>query len=249
MKFHYSLFIITLMFFQQSLSAAEYEARISLADVRQLGLPVSGVVESVYVSAGSYVKKGKKMLSLDCGLYRAQLRQSQALVNGIKPAVETALKEKELADELFARTVLSEIEHRQAELAYIKEKSKHDAAQARTEEIQWQSKNCDLVADSDLMVLEVHINKGQLFNLKSDNPLLLTVASKKVMQVNSELTLPLKQSFKINQPVKVKVDGRQFDAKLSSISYHSNSTVVIAARVEVFEPLLMSAKSAKLIIK
>ncbi|MDH5393983.1 MAG: efflux RND transporter periplasmic adaptor subunit [Gammaproteobacteria bacterium] len=249
MKFHYPLIIFSMVLFQQSLNAAEYDAKLTWDDVRQLSLPVSGVIEKINVAAGSYVEAGEKMLSLDCGLYTAQLKQSRAIVNGLKPGVETALKEKELADELFARTVLSEVEHRHAELVYIEKQSSHDAAQAHSEQMLWQVKHCDLVADRQLMVLDVHLSAGQLFSLKTDKPVLLTVASKKTMQVTAQLPLPLKKAIKVNQPVKVRLDGQIVDAKVSSINYPSANAAIVSVRFNMSAQQLMSAKAAKLIIE
>ncbi|MDH5518363.1 MAG: biotin/lipoyl-binding protein [Gammaproteobacteria bacterium] len=249
MKLQYLIFIISVVLFQQPANAAEYEAKLSLADIRQLSLPVSGIVETINVAAGAFVKAGEKMLSLDCGLYRAKLKQSLALATGLEPGVETARKEKELADELFARTVLSEIEHRQAELVYIEKKSKHSAAVAHSEELKWQVKNCDLLADTDLMVLDVHVNKGQLFNLKADKSLLLTVASQKNMQLTAKLALPLVHPIKINQTVKASVAGRLLEGKIISVLFRSDDTAIVTASIDLFDPLLISAKSARLIIK
>lgn len=249
MKLLSSLIMLSIPLFSQSLSADELNAEVGWADVRNLGLPVSGIVKKVYVTAGSLIKPGDKLVSLDCGFYNAQLKQSQAIVRGLGPSVETALKEKELADELFARTVLSEVEHRQAELVYTETRSRHESAQAQSAQAKWNVSYCDLIADNHQIVLSVNISEGAMYNAESEQRLLLTVASQKAVTINGKLAAPLKHIYKKGEAVTVEVNGKNYDAKIDSVKFAAHNTVEVSAVVGIFDAGLIGDTTAKIFTK
>lgn len=249
MRYFYTLHILCLLMFSSSLSAAEVPATVSWADVRQLGLPLSGVIKSINKQSGSYVKTGEAILSLNCGFYNAQFNQKKAIAEGLLPAVERTLKDKDLAVELFERTVLSEIELRNAELIYIETKSKYDAAKAESDEKKWHVDNCNLIADSHLIVLELHASVGEVISLETTKPVLATVASREKMSATAVVTLPLKKNYKPGKKLKVDVFGKIYDGKIVSVIYNSDSSAELVAEFNVFDPRLITSKSAKLIIE
>lgn len=248
MKYYQSILVIVFILFNQTLNAAELDADIGWADVRQLAVPISGQVKEV-MAAGSYVNAGETMLSFKCGVYQAQLKRYQSISSGLLPAVETALSEKELADELFERTVLSEVEHRSAELVYIKVKSQYNAAKAEVEEAKIKAGYCNLKAESALLVLNTHVVQGEMYTLESLKPALLTVASRTAMLATSKQLLPLEKMYKVGAAVKVKVAGKQYNGKIESIAFQDGNSVLIAATFDVFDPRLIANKTAKIIIQ
>jgi len=249
MRYFYTVNVLCLMIFSSSLFASEIPATVGWADVRQLGLPLSGVVKTINSQSGSYVKEGDSILSLDCGLYKAQFNQKKSIAEGLLPAVERTLKDKELAVELFERTVLSEVELRNAELIYIETKSKYDAAKAESDEKKWQVDNCNLTADSHLIVLDLHVSIGEVVNLETTKPVLATVASREKMSVTGAVVLPLKKNYKPGKRLKVEVFGKIYDGKIISIKYISDNSAELMAEFNVFDPRLITSKSAKLIIE
>lgn len=248
MRYLNTLIVLCLLAFSTALSAAEVSAKVGWADVRQLGLPLPGVVKSIYSRSGSYVKTGDSILSLDCGLYKAQLNQKNAIAEGLLPAVERKLKDKELAVELFERTVLSEVELRDAELVYLETKSKYDEALAESIEKKWQVDNCNLTAEGHLIVLDLHVSAGEVIGLETSKPVLATVASREKMSATATVVLPLKKNYKPGKKLKVDVSGKLYDGKIVSIKYKSDSSADLVAEFNAFDPRLISSKSAKLII-
>ncbi|MDH5426009.1 MAG: hypothetical protein OEY29_13535 [Gammaproteobacteria bacterium] len=249
MKLHHALALILLFMFQHSLRAAELDAVVGWADVRQLGVPITAQVNKVNSAAGSYVKAGDTMVSLSCGIYKARLLQQQALSAGLLPAVETALKEKELADDLFERTVLSEVEHRNAELLYIKAKSDYESSLAIVEQAKLQAGYCELKADSALLILKVHVMSGEVYSLESAKPVLVTVASGKMMLASSKQALPLEKVYSTGLPVKVAVAGKQYSGQIQSVNYLADNSVIINATFDAFDPKLLANNTAKIIVQ
>lgn len=249
MKFHHTLVLVLLFMFQHSLKAAELDAVVGWADVRQLGVPISGQVNKVISGAGSYVKAGDTILSLSCGIYQAQLSQQQALATGLLPGVETARKEKELADDLFDRTVLSEVEHRNAELLYIKAKSHYESSLASVKQAKLQVNYCDLKADRALLVLNVHVMEGEMYSLESAKPVLVSVASRQSMLATSKQVMPLEKVYSAGSAVTVSVAGKKYAGRIQSVNYLPDNSVTINATFDIFDPKLVANKTAKIIVK
>jgi len=244
-----SFSFLALLLSANALNAAELSVSIGWSGLRQLGVPLSGVVKSVDVSAGSYVVNGAPLLSLNCGQYDARRAHSQAIVDGLAPGVERAEKDKELADELFERTVLSEVEHRDAELKFIETRSHYQAAVASNKENSWLQKNCVLKADKQLIVLDVHVAVGEMVNLKTSDAKLITVADRSTMQATATVSLPLKPSYKTGKKVKVEINGEMTHGEIIAIRYLADNNAQLVARFETFDPRLIGSKTAKLIIQ
>lgn len=234
--------------FHYSANAVELDAVIGWADIRQIGVPISGQIKSV-MPAGRYVKPGETMLSIKCGVYNAELKQHQAIAKGLTPAVETALKDKELADELFDRTVLSEVEHRNAELLYIKAKSEYDSSLARIKQAKIKADYCEVKADRPQIILKTHIAADEMYSLESSKPVLLTVASRDSMLAMSKQMLPLSKVYRSGQLVKVRMDGKEYDGNIQSVSYQTDNSVLINAVIGAFDSRLVGNKAAKIIIQ
>jgi len=241
------LFTLVAGFFS-TINAAEFDAKIGWADVREIGVPISGQISKV-LKAGSYVKSGDTMLSISCGLYKAQLAEHKAMAEGVMPAVETALKEKELADELFERTVLSVVEHRNAELIYIKTKAKYEAAQARAEQAKIRVSFCDIKASNPSIVLKNHVTSGEYYSLESKKPVLLTVASRSSMLATARLTQPVKRNYSVGLSAKVSLAGKTYKGRVYAVDYPAQGGVLVSVIFNAFDPRLIDNKTAKIIIQ
>jgi len=248
MKTRHILFLTLVAGFISTTNAAEFDATIGWADVQEIGVPISGQVSKV-LKAGSYAKSGETMLSISCGLYKAQLAEHKAIATGIMPAVETALKEKELADELFDRTVLSLVEQRNAELIYIKTKAQYDAAQARAEQAKIRVSFCDIKASNPSVVLKNHVTTGEYYSLESKKPVLLTVASRNIMLATARLTSSVKKNYKVGLSAKVSLAGKTYKGRVYAVDYLAQGGVQLSVIFNAFDPRLIDNKTAKIIIK
>lgn len=248
MNLYRTLTLLSLFFVTLTTSAEEFSAQVGWADVRQLGVPISGQVNQLNVVAGSYPKSGDTLLTLACGVYEAQLKQHQSIAKALIPAVETALKEKELADELFERTVLSEVEHRNAELVYIKSKAQQDEARAKVKQAEIRVGFCELKADDALMVLKVHVKNGEMYTQESAKPVLMTVASRDTMLATTVLALPLKKVYRTGVKATVNVAGKNHKGRIQAVNYLAES-IEISAEFDFFDPRLFGNTAAKIIIQ
>ncbi|MGC9008659.1 MAG: efflux RND transporter periplasmic adaptor subunit [Halothiobacillaceae bacterium] len=100
----------------QPLGAAEFQATLGWADRTALSLPVSGLVKEVHVRAGQMVPAGAPLVSLDPRPFDARLLQARAGVQALERKRAEAGREVERAKELYARTVLSNVELEKAHI-------------------------------------------------------------------------------------------------------------------------------------
>ena len=99
-----------------SVPAAEVlEGQVAWCQVSDLGLPVGGRIAEITVRAGETVPAGSVLARLESAPFQIRVRHAEARVAALTPQVEDARREAERAQSLYDRTVLSEVELRQAE--------------------------------------------------------------------------------------------------------------------------------------
>lgn len=228
-------------------SAEEWTAVVDWSGKRILSAPVSAQVKKLHVRPGEIVSKGQSLVSLDCGQYAARYKQSKALVAGLAPAVERAKKDRELANELFERTVLSEVEYREAGLLYIEKKSRHDAAKAELEENEWLKNQCELKATRAAVVLDIHVTEGEMLNNQVQNSGLLTVANSSAINVVATVAMPINSHVKPGQKIKAEIAGKSYNGQIISVQFQNNEMARLTAIINHFDIRLIGVKNAKLI--
>ena len=72
----------------------------------ELGVPVSGVTQSVYVDVGQKVVKNEKLLQLDDTVFKARVKQASSALQSQEAQYKEAERELKRAEELYDRTVL-----------------------------------------------------------------------------------------------------------------------------------------------
>ena len=126
-----------------------------------LSLPVSGVVSEIMVDRGDRVQKGTVLLKLDARYAEARLRAAAANVARIRPGRDEALRELERAEELYDRTVLSDVELQQAKIDFAQKDAELEEAKAKWAEAGLNLEYSTLKAPFDLIVLNNLVVAGQ----------------------------------------------------------------------------------------
>ncbi len=93
-------------------------AQVKPAGQAWLAMPVSGVVEQVYVSAGQQVKKGDRLVALERALPEAELKAAETIMQSAKGDRDEAKRELDRARELYDRTLLSTVDLQKSRLDY-----------------------------------------------------------------------------------------------------------------------------------
>jgi len=198
--------------------AGEAQGVLHWDDRANLSLPVSGVIEEVLVSAGQTVKQGQVMLKLDTRRAKAQLQAAKARLTRFKPGRDEAERELERAEELFDRTVLSEVELQQVKIDFAEKDAALLEARAAVVEAGLDVEYSELKAPFDLVVLHNHAIKGQaVVNNLQATPLIEVARHRLVASVS----LPAKRlaGIKKGQQVKVSYDGKTVAGKITTVTY------------------------------
>jgi multidrug efflux system membrane fusion protein len=127
-----------------------------------LGVPVSGVVVEVRVAEGEQVKRGQRLLVLDPRPFRLRLEGLEATVRRLRPARDERLRELERAQDLYDRTVLSQVELQQAQNAADMAEAALQEAESARRLAELELEYSVLRAPRDGTVLRVHAGVGQV---------------------------------------------------------------------------------------
>jgi multidrug efflux system membrane fusion protein len=125
------IFIGVLLAFWLPPLSAEAHRECSPMHCVELGLLVSGEVEEVLVGRGQRVEKGQLLLKLEPSLFHARVNEAEARLRAAEAGLRQAERELERARELYERTLLSDYELQEAEVAHLQAKSRRAEAQRR----------------------------------------------------------------------------------------------------------------------
>ena len=228
---HGILALLPLLSLPVSASAGEADGVLQWRQKTELSLPVSGVVDSVRVERGQSVKRGQVMLTLDKRPFASRLESAKARMAQTEPGRREAQNELSRAEELFDRTVLSQVELDRAQMAFDEKNAIHGAARAETALAEMELEYSALKAPFDLVVLQTHVARGQtVINELRATPL-FTVATGELMVT---LHLPPTQAagLDIGVAVNVVIDGdarQNRQGTVSALDYDAATRAVQAA--------------------
>ena len=195
-----------------------------------LSVPVSGVVEAVNVVPGQRVAKGAVLLSLDKRPFQYQLHSAKSRMAQFAPGRNEARNELRRAEELYDRTVLSQVELDQAKIDFAEKDARYQEAGADIAQAELDLEYAELKAPFDLIILKSHVVVGQTVINRLQATPLVTVAVGKlvaVMSLNPEKIAGLD----IGSDLDVSIAGKIHSGKVKVIDYDANSGL---AEVTVF---------------
>lgn len=218
---------LLLILFAMTVSAIdEADGILVWAKKAELSLPVSGIISSVNAKPGDRIKVGEVMLRLDTRRAKANLNAARARVSQTEPGREEAQRELERAEELFDRTVLSQVELDKAMIDFAEKDALYHEARANVEQARLDIEYSELRAPFDLSVLATHVVKGQTIVNRLQASPLFTVAGNEVM---ARLVLKPAQvtDLSIGQAVNVSIQGQSNSGRVQVMNYDENQSAVI----------------------
>lgn len=163
--------------------AGELAATVAWGQRLSMGTLMAGIVQQVEVRPGQRVRSGERLLVLDQRSYRARLRAAQARLQHAELAQAEARREFERAQELYARTVLSDHELRVAEIGLREAEAMRASANADVAEAHQDIEQSQLTAPFDGVVVAVHALPGQAVNAEYQVPEMLVLADDSSLRV------------------------------------------------------------------
>lgn len=197
--------------------AAEYPATLAWADRTALSLPVSGLVKDVHVRAGQQVAAGAALVTLDSRPFDARLSQARAGVQALERKRAEAERETKRAQELYARTVLSNVELEKAHIEHQLVEGQYQQARAQQQLVEVERGYTQLKAPFAARVLAVNIAPGEAVSATMQAPTLVDVARADVMDVAARLKPEEAAGLKLGGKADVEVNGRKASGEIVAL--------------------------------
>ncbi|MDZ7802898.1 efflux RND transporter periplasmic adaptor subunit [Thiohalophilus sp.] len=207
----------TLLLLSGHAAAAEYDARLEWERRVELGTPVQGVISEVTAQAGQRVKAGAVLVQLDDRGFRADVSKARSRLESLKAVRAEARRERDRAEELYDRTVLSDHELQMALNDAKQAEADYAAARAALVQARLNLEYSAVRSPFDALVISVFAEQGQTV-INDLQPLtLVTVADANSMVARAELTEAQTRSLEVGQEAAVNIAGRRHTGQIKSI--------------------------------
>ena len=178
---------------------------------------VDGLVEKVYVDAGSVVRKGEVILELDDALVRIELQRAQADVAQALAALTEANRLVEEATRLISTKHLPQTELGRRESGLALAKAELQAARATEADVSERSRRHRLIAPFDGVILDKQVEAGEWITRGTPAVRLASLARARLdVQVSQERIA----QFKLDTPVVIIPDAQpsqRIDARVDTL--------------------------------
>ena len=222
MKNNKLLVMITLIGLNFTSQATELEAKLGWTGYQKHGFAVNGIVDKVHVKVGEKVKKGVVLARLGITPFNYQIKQCQAKIDKYNPEIFDAKVELDQAEELFERTVLSEVELQKIDGRYKKLIESQKEVKAECLLWRWQAELSVLKARDFSYILSSNITESMVISDENKTSIFIELVSAKQASAVSLLSYQQKSQFNIGQEIKVIIDQQEFSAKVESIALQPN---------------------------
>lgn len=199
--------------------AAQFDATLQWSKRVQLGVPVSGVVKTVYADVGQKLPKGGKLLQLDDTVFRVKVQQAVSTLKSEQAQYKEAEREMHRSQQLYDRTVLSDHDLQVAKNNKVKAEAARDQARATLVKARQTLKYSTLRAPFNALVLERHVQVGQVIAARLQPETLFVVADADQMLARLYVSEDQLSQFKLGQAAKVLVAGDQIPGVIKAIGF------------------------------
>lgn len=212
--------------------ATDVAATLQWSQRVELGLSVSGVVQSVSVEAGDKVKKGQVLLTLDTRAASAKVAENQAAILRHKEVLAEAKRDLDRVQELYNRNVIATTDLDQAKLRYAQAKASLDEALARLKQDSQNVEDRILRAPFDAFVVSRDAEPGLALASGLKPQTLLVLAKAGEMLARFKLYDTQIGQFKLGQPLTVEANGQSYQGKIRTLGLEP-----LAGKDEVVYPV------------
>lgn len=216
------LFIFTgvlLVTFTELSQAAQFDATLQWSKRVAVTVPVSGVIQEVYVDTGQKVAKDDKLLQLDDTTFKARVNQTVSTLKSAEEQYKEAERELNRANELYNRTVLADHDLQLAKNAHIKAAAERDMARYAMVKAKQDLKYSTLRAPFNALVLERHAQVGMVISAELKPETLLVLADADQMLARMQVSDSQLPALKLGQAVKVFINSEQLDGVIKAIGF------------------------------
>lgn len=202
------------LLFSGELAARDLEAVTEWYNRVELSTLANGMVGRVNVDVGASVKHGDVLMELDQRGYQSWSAAAASRLEAASQQNEEVKRELDRALELYDRTLLSDHERKQAEIAAAASEAAYREAEAKLVTIRLQREYSRVTAPFDGVVESIQVQPGQaVINHYSASPLMTLIDNSRMKAVTrvDERTL---NGLKQGMDVQVGVRGQWLDGTI-----------------------------------
>ncbi len=200
-------------------NAREFDAVLHWSKRLVLTTLSDGVVQTILVNVGDRVKQGELMLQLDPAVFDKRVKQSAVHLQSASEAFKEATRELERAQELYDRTVLSDHDLQVAKNNHIKARSDLENARLQHTQAKYDFKYSRIIAPFNALVLERHVQPGQVIKSELQPLPMLTVADADRMRARILIDEEALSSVSMKQSANISVGSDTFKGEIVSIGF------------------------------
>lgn len=235
--------ILAFLLLQTPAFASEFDATLHWADEQYYSFAVNGRVDRVLVAPGAKLAQGALLATLDKRPFDYAVSKCKAAINKIEPAIFDAKLELDQAEELYERTVLSEVELQKVEVIYKTLVAERAMAQAECELQQWQAEQAELKAREASYVVASNIYPGLVVSEENKSVAMMHLVSATKASALVYLDTARAMQYTVGQSVEVSMAGDTLSGRVQSIAMQADENGRHQLRVvfDYSKPLMIGA--------
>lgn len=227
--------------------SASLSGQLIYTEQAHLGTLLPGMVKKVAVKKGQSVKKGALLLKLDDREYRATLTATSARAAHTALLLEEAQADFDRAEELYERTVLSEVERRQARISLLGAQASAAEAQAAKTRAALQLERSRMLAPFDGLVVAVKAVPGEAVLTTDGGKVLVVVARRDVLALQVLTDAAGAQSVLADGSAQVRVAGRLLPVRMINTAQQAGGIQLLAEFDAPADLTLSAGEAAQLV--
>lgn len=231
--------------------AEEYQASIHWAQRAELGTLVKGIIREVYVNPGDRVKKNARLVALDSDVFAAQVKRASAGLESAKDNYKEAERERDRAQELHDRTLLSDHELQVAKNQLAQAKGELEKARALLVSKQYDLRYSTIRAPFNAIILKRNVQPGEILSTEFAQSPVVVVAAADYMLARfmvAEAELPM---LKKGKQATVVVGAESFEGKVTAIGLEpedkSATSYPVDVKFNTGKQVLRAGQSARVV--
>lgn len=211
--------IITLfvLFSVSSSWALELTASSRFSSVFELNPAVAGVIKSIQVTVGQFVKKGDVLIEMDDTPYLSRLNRARAIESSLLPEVNVSEVEFERAQELYDRDSLSQVALQNAENKLLKAQGLYNAARSDLELREYELSRTKLLAPEDGQILDLSVKVGRYLDPGVNNSPVIAIADTRKITAVAMLKTDQWKPELVNKKASIKYHGKNYKGIVRSV--------------------------------
>jgi RND family efflux transporter MFP subunit len=201
------------------LLAEELPARLDWGKRVELGLPVSGRVDKVEVTAGSQVKAGQALLNLELAPFRARLEAAQGWVKAVAALQAEADRELARTQALYEQTLISAHELEIARNAALSAAAEAGKAQGEAVAAKSELDYAQLRAPFAGLVVARRVEPGQAVVSRCQAVALLILADNRTLSARAQVPAQRLEGLRVGQKLDITVAGQSYPGTISALGF------------------------------